>query len=301
MRGAEYFELSAFVAVLEQGSFHRAAEQLRLSPSALSQVIRGLEKRVNARLLNRTTRSLSPTDAGARLLARIKPAFGEIDAAVTDLGNLGGSPTGTLRLHLPRLAARVFLEPLFGRFRSAYPDIVLDVTVDDALVNIVERGFDLGMRLTEELDNDVVALPVGPPMRYVAVASPAYVAECGVPSRPPDLLTHRCINWRQHGSGGAGKWEFRKGRRTHSVAVEGTLVVSERNLALSAALQGVGIAFIAQQLAAPFIASGALVVLLDDWSPPRSCWNVYYHKQHHTPPTVRAFLDFINSVKKSTE
>lgn len=301
MRGTEYFELSAFVAVLEQGSFSRAAQQLRLSPSALSQVIRGLETRVNARLLNRTTRSLSATDAGARLLARIKPAFLEINAAMEDAGSLGGSPSGTLRLHLPRLAARVFLEPLFGRFRQAYPNIILDVSVDDALVNIVERGFDLGMRLTEELDNDVVAIPVGRPMRYVAVATPAYVAESGTPSKPMDLLMHRCINWRQHGSGGAGRWEFSKGRRAHSVAVEGPLVVSERNLALSAALQSVGIAFIAEQLAAPFIASGALLILLGDWSPARSCWNVYYHKQHHTPPTVRAFLDFVNSVKKSTE
>lgn len=301
MRGTEYFELCAFVAVLEQGSFSRAAEQLRLSPSALSQVIRGLETRVNARLLNRTTRSLSPTDAGARLLARVKPAFVEIDAAMADAGSLGGSPTGTLRLHLPRLAARVFLEPLFGRFRRAYPGIVLDTTVDDALVNIVERGFDLGMRLTEELDNDVVAVPVGPPMRYVAVASPAYVQECGAPDKPTDLLAHRCINWRQHGSGGVGRWEFRKGRRSHSVAVEGPLVVSERNLALSAALQGVGIAFVAEQLAAPFIAARQLTVLLDDWSPPRSCWNIYYHKHRHTPATVRAFIGFVNSVKTPTE
>ncbi|WP_076999528.1 LysR family transcriptional regulator [Variovorax sp. KK3] len=301
MRGNEYFELCAFVAVLEQGSFHRAAQQLRLSPSALSQVIRMLEKRVNARLLNRTTRSLSATDAGARLLARIKPAFVEIDTAMANAGSMGGSPKGTLRLHAPRLAARVFLEPMFGRFQQTYPDIVLDITVDDAPVNIVERGFDLGMRLTEELDNDVVAIPVGLPMRYVAVATPGYVAACGAPDKPTDLLMHRCINWRPHGSGGASRWEFRKGRRSHSVAVEGPLVVSERNLALSASLQGVGIALVAEQLAAPFITAGSLVILLDEWSPPRSRWNIYYHKQRHTPATVRSFVDFAKSVEKSTE
>lgn len=300
MRGAEYFELSAFVAVLEQGSFHRAAEQLRLSPSALSQVIRGLERRVNARLLNRTTRSLSPTDAGARLLARIKPAFGEIDAAVTDLGNLAGSPTGTLRLHLPRLAARVFLEPLFGRFRSAYPDIVLDVTVDDALVNIVERGFDLGMRLTEELDNDVVALPVGPPMRYVAVAAPAYVAECGVPPS-------RRICWPTVASTGvstaAGRGKVgvpqraahafgRRRRNADRVGAQPRTFSSPAGCRHRFHRAATGGPFHRQwRTGGPPRRLVAAALLLERLLPQAAS---------HAP-TVRAFVDFINSVKKSTE
>ncbi|NQW92513.1 MAG: LysR family transcriptional regulator [Polaromonas sp.] len=300
MRGSEYFELLAFSKIVEYGSFTEAAQYLRVTPSALSQIIRQLEKRLGVRLLNRTTRSLSLTDAGTRMMSRLHPALREIDAALEDINNLRASPTGTLRLHLPRLAVKTFLEPLLERFRQAYPDIVLDITVDDSMVNIVEHGFDLGIRLGEFLEGQMVALPIGPPLRHIPVATPAYLAEFGIPERPDDLQQHRCINWRQHGSRSLQAWEFKKGRKSLAVFVTGPLIVSERNLALSAALQGVGIAFVAEQLAMPFINKGKLVTLLSDWCAPFAGWHVCYHKQQHTPETVKAFVRFAHSVLKKT-
>ncbi len=301
MRGSDYFDLKAFTKIVEHGSFTSAAQALRVTPSALSQTIRHLEKRLDVRLLNRTTRSLSATDAGRRLMARLQPALQEIDAALEDVNSLRSSPAGTLRLHLPRLAARTFLEPILERFRQAYPDIVLDVTVDDAVTDIVDQGFDLGVRLGELLENHMVAVPIGPPLRHIPVAAPSYVSEFGTPQQPQDLHQHRCINWRQHGSRSLYNWEFRKGRKALAVSVNGPLIVSERNLALSAALRGVGIAFIAEELARPFIAQGQLVPMLEDWCAPYPGWHLYYHKQTHTPTTVKAFVSFANSVYKSTE
>lgn len=301
MRGSDYFDLKAFTKIVEHGSFTSAAQALRVTPSALSQTIRNLEKRLDVRLLNRTTRSLSATDAGRRLMARLQPALQEIDAALEDVNSLRISPAGTLRLHLPRLAARTFLEPILERFRQAYPDIVLDVTVDDAVTDIVDQGFDLGVRLGELLENHMVAVPIGPPLRHIPVAAPGYVSEFGVPQQPQDLHQHRCINWRQHGSRSLYNWEFRKGRKALAVSVSGPLIVSERNLALSAALRGVGIAFIAEELARPFIEQGQLVPMLEDWCAPYPGWHLYYHKQPHTPTTVKAFVGFANSVYKSTE
>jgi DNA-binding transcriptional LysR family regulator len=300
MRGSEYFDLKAFTKIVEHGSFTSAAQALHITPSALSQTLRQLEQRLDVRLLNRTTRSLSVTDAGQRLMARLQPALREIEAALEAVDDLRSSPTGTLRLHLPRLAARTFLEPNLERFRRAYPDIVLDVTVDDALTNIVDQGFDLGVRLGALLESHMVAVPIGPALRHIPVAAPAYLAEFGVPQEPEDLLRHRCINWRQHGSRSLYHWEFRKGRKSLAVAVSGPLIVSERNLALTAALRGVGIAFIAEQLARPYIDQGQLAPMLEDWCASYPGWHLYYHKQPHTPGTVKAFVSFVHSVYKST-
>jgi DNA-binding transcriptional LysR family regulator len=300
MRGSDYFDLKAFTKIVELGSFARAAQALRITPSALSQTIRQLEQRLGVQLLNRTTRSLSVTDAGTRLMARLQPALLDIDAALEEVNQLRRSPSGTLRLHLPRLAVRTFLEPLLERFRQAYPDIVLDVTVDDAITNIVDQGYDLGVRLGADIEKHMVSQPIGPPLRHIPVASPGYVAECGAPHKPGDLLQHRCINWRQHGSRSLYSWEFRKGRKQLSIAVSGPLIVSERNLALSAALRGVGIAFVAEELARPFIEQQQLVALLDDWCAPYAGWHLYHHKQAHTPATVKAFLHFSDSVYRQT-
>ncbi len=300
MRGSVYFDLKAFTRIVEHGSFTAAAQALEITPSALSQTVRQLEARLGVRLLNRTTRSLSVTDAGQRLLARLQPALQEIDAALEDVNSLRRSPAGTLRLHLPRLAARTFLEPLLERFRQACPDIVLDVTVDDAVINIVDQGFDLGIRLGADIDRNMVAVPIGPPLRHLPVASPAYVAEFGIPQHPQELHEHRCINWRQHGHRSLQQWEFKKGRKALSIAVSGPLIVSERNLALSAALRGVGIAFVAEALARPHIEQGQLVGLLDDWCAPYDGWFLYHHQQRHTPATVRAFVAFADSVYKQT-
>ena len=293
MRGSQYAELRAFVTIVAHGNFARAAAELGLSASALSQTIRELETRLGVRLLNRTTRSLSLTDAGARLHARFKPAMIEMEAAVADVASLRDTPAGPLRVHMPSVAAAAYLMPVLGRFHAAYPDIVLDLTIDDRVVDIVEAGYDVGARLGEYLEADMVSVKLGGEQRQLVVAAPDYVARHGRPQTPADLLSHRCINWRQPGSAGFYRWEFLKDGRWFAVAVDGPLVVSQRDMAIAAAVQGVGIAFWAEELVRPLIDEGKLVALLEEWCGTFPGWFLYYPKQRRTPPGVRAFVDFL--------
>lgn len=293
MRGSEFAELRAFVTVAEQGNFARAASTLRISPSTLSQIIRELEERLGVRLLNRTTRSVSITEAGQRLLSRFKPAMEEMQAAVADASNLRDRPAGTVRLHTSRSAAVVVIEPLFGRFFEAFPEVILDITTDDAVTNIVAAGFDVSVRLGELLEEDMVAVRVSADIRQLAVASPAYLARHGRPQTPGDLHAHRCINWRWPGTTGLYNWEFAQDGRWFSVAVNGPLIVSHRDTALRAALQGVGIAFYGEHAVRPYIDTGELVPLLEEYSPTFPGWHLCYPKQRHTSAPVRAFVDFV--------
>lgn len=293
MRGSEFAELRAFVTIAEQGNFARAAAHLRIAPSTLSQTIRELEKRLGVRLLNRTTRSVSLTEAGQRLLVRFKPALEEMQEAVRDVQNLSDVPAGTVRLHAPRKAASVLVEPHLGRFAKSHPDIVLDITIDDAVVNIVEEGFDIGIRLGELLDEDMVAVKLGSDIRMCAVASPEYVAKHGKPAKPGDLHNHRCINWRWAGRNGIYNWEFFKGGHWMSVAVDGPLIVSCSDMAISAAVQGVGIAFWAEYAVRPFIAKGQLVPMLEEFSPYFPGWYLTYPRQKHMSGAVRAVVEFL--------
>lgn len=298
MRGHEYADLKAFVAIVEAGNFARAAEKLRISPSTLSQTIRTLEERLGVRLLNRTTRSTSPTEAGQRLFARFRPAMSEMDAAIDDIRNLDGGPAGRVRLHLPRLALASLVEPVLGRFHAAYPDISLELDIDDALVHIVEDGYDIGITLGELLEKDMVAVKLGPDFRQLAVASPDYIARYGKPETPADLHDHKCINWRKPGSGKLYNWEFFRDERWISVAVNGPLTVSHRDTALQAAAQGVGIAFAywSSQWMQPLIDAGKLVTMLEDYSPVFPGWYLYYPRQRNTAPAVRAVIDFLRKV-----
>lgn len=281
--------------IAEHGNFSRAAAQLRVTPSALSQTIRDLEERLGVSLFHRTTRSTALTEAGARLLAGFKPAMDQMQAAVEDVSSLRATPAGTVRLHLPRLAAASLVEPVLGRFHAAYPDIILELAINDAVVDIVGAGFDVGITLGELLDQDMVAVKLGPDLHQVAVASPDYIARHGRPQVPADLHGHRCINWRKPGSGKLYNWEFQTDGRWFSVAVEGPLVVSHRDTALQAAAQGVGIAFAywSDRWMRPLIDQGALVPLLQEFSPPFPGWFLYYPKQRYTPPAVRALADFL--------
>lgn len=297
MRGSEYAELKAFVTVVAHGSFARAAEELGVSASTLSQTIRTLEARLGVRLLNRTTRSVSPTDAGERLHARFKPAMLEMEAAVRDVAGLRDAPAGRLRVHMPSVAAATYLEPALGRFHATYPDIVLDVTIDDSVTDIVKAGYDVGARLGEYLEADMIAVKLGGEQRQLVVASPDYIARHGRPETPADLLRHRCINWRRPGSTGVYKWEFHEDGRWFGVAVDGPLIVSHRAMAIAAAVQGVGIAFWAEELVRPLIDEGKLVPLLEEWCATFPGWFLYYPKQRHTPPSVRAFVDFLRQRK----
>ncbi|WP_136621446.1 MULTISPECIES: LysR family transcriptional regulator [Mesorhizobium] len=293
MRGSDYAELKAFATVVAHGSFALAAEDLRISASTLSQTIRQLEARLGLRLLNRTTRSLSLTEAGARLHARFAPAMAEMEAAVGDAAALRDRPAGILRVHMPSVAAATYLEPVLGRFYETWPEIVLDVTIDDAAIDSVGAGYDVSVRLGEFLEADMVAAPLGGTQRQLAVASPDYIARHGSPSAPADLLQHRCINWRRPGSAGLYTWEFARDGQWFSVAVNGPLVVSSRGMAIAAAVQGVGIAFWAEELVRPLIDAGKLVSLLDEWCAMFPGWFLCYQKQRHTPPAVRAFVEFL--------
>ncbi len=295
MRGSDYADLRAFAAVAMEGNFARAAGRLRLSPSTLSQTIRELEQRLGVRLLNRTTRSMSLTDAGTQLLARLTPALEALDAAVQHAASLRDRPAGRLRVSAPRLAFELHLEPLLGRFHEDYPDIVLDLTIDDAVTGIAATGADVGIRLGELLEQDVVAVRLGGSLVQVAFASPAYLERHGCPDTPADLHAHRCINWRQPGSTGVYDWEFQRGGEWFAVAVSGPLVVSDRRAAVSAALAGVGIGFWIEERIRPWVAQRRLTILLQDWSAPFPGFHAYYQKQRVTPATVKAFIDFLRT------
>lgn len=293
MRGSEYADLRAFVAVVERGSFARAAEHLRMSPSTLSQTIKSLEERLGVRLLNRTTRSVSLTDAGRRLHARLVPAIADLETAIEDVTSLRDTPAGTLRVCFTRLAASLFLEPVLRRFHEAYPGIVLDITLDDSLTDIVAGGFDLGVRMGERLEKDMVAVKLGGAMEQVVVASPEYIREHGAPAAPAELHGHRCINWRPPGSAKLYDWVFQKKGARFTVVVDGPLIVSDRMLALAAAVQGIGITVAAEPRARSLIDSGKLVSLLEPWRVSYAGWHLFYPRQRHTPATVRAFVDFV--------
>ncbi|WP_394821995.1 LysR family transcriptional regulator [Pendulispora albinea] len=295
MRGSEFAELNAFATIAAHGSFARAAAHLRVSPSALSQTIRGLEERLGVRLLNRTTRSVAASEAGAQLLARLRPVLDELDAAVADVTAFRDRPAGTVRINAARMAAIRFLGPLLGRFYRAHPEIVLDVTVDDTLADIVEGGFDAGIRLGERLEKDMVAVKLSGDMTSLVVATPSYLARYGTPKTPRDLHQHRCINARFPTNRTLYRWEFEQGKKSVEVAVKGPLVLDDWDLVLRAALQGVGIAYVIDPRAQRWIDRGKLTRILEAWSPTFPGFYLYYPSRRQTPPALRAFLDFVRS------
>jgi DNA-binding transcriptional LysR family regulator len=294
---SDYGGLRAFVAVAEALSFGRAADALGVSSSALSQTIRGLEDRVGARLLNRTTRSVSLTEAGRALFERVRPAVDELGAAIDQLRAADGRPTGTVRIHSFRSAAELFLTPMLPEFARAYPEIVLDITLDDTVVDIVSGGFDAAIRLGEIIERDMVALRLGPELRQIAVASPAYLAERGTPATPHDLVSHTCIRWRWPGHASPYAWEFQEDGRWFTVAVAGPLIASNREFGINAALGGVGIAFAVEEVVAPFLADGRLVPLLERWSAPFPGFFLCYPQQRHMAPALRTFIDGLRSMR----
>ncbi|WP_119462664.1 LysR family transcriptional regulator [Rhodospirillaceae bacterium SYSU D60014] len=293
MRGSDYAELRAFAAIAEHGSFARAAAHLGVSPSALSQTIRGLEERLGIRLLNRTTRSVAPSEAGARLLTRLLPALADLDAAVADVRTLRDTPSGLLRINATRIAAVQYLAPLIGPFHHAYPDIVLDLVVEDRLIDIVAGRFDAGIRLGEMVEKDMIAVKLSGDVEMMVVAAPSYLNRFGTPQSPRELRHHRCINFRWPTDGNLYHWEFEHGEETLEAAVEGPLIVNEADVAVQAALDGVGIAYLFDHHAQPAIEAGKLVRLLDEWTPPFPGFYLYYPSRRQAPPTLRAFIDFL--------
>ncbi|MGK9166919.1 LysR family transcriptional regulator [Inquilinus limosus] len=291
MRGSDFAELKAFAAVAEAASFSRAARHLGVSPSALSQTLRGLEERLGVRLLNRTTRSVGPTEAGERLLDRLRPLFAEFDQAVQEVNRFRDTPAGRLRINVPRLAASHFVGPMLGRFHKEHPGVELEVVVDDTITDIVASRFDAGIRLGETLERDMVAVPLTSEMELAAVATPEYLAAHGVPETPADLGRHRCIRFRWPGGGDLYRWEFECDGRGFDVAVEGPLVVNDTSLMLQAALGGVGIAYMLDCQVRPDVEAGRLQRVLQDWSPRFPGFHLYHPSRRQMPPALRAFIE----------
>ena len=291
MRGAEYAELKAFAAVVERESFARAAGHLGISASALSQTIRNLEERLGVRLLNRTTRSVAPTATGQLLYGRLSPTLQEMDAAVADAVASAGRVAGPLRINAPTIAALSLITPRLNRFSEAYPDVELDLIVDDGLSNIVAGRFDAGIRAGERLEKDVIALRVTPDMELLAVASPAYLSLHGEPKVPADLHQHKCINWRYPGSGNIYQWDFEKGGEKLVMSVRGPLISNNQEVVLRAALQGLGIVYTYDDRIHGWIKEGRLKRVLPDWSPRFPGLFLYYSNKRHPQPTLRAFID----------
>lgn len=292
MRGAEFAELKAFAAVVERASFARAAEHLGLSPSALSQTIRQLEGRIGARLLNRTTRSVAPSASGELLYRRIAPLFREMAAAVAEASEATGQMNGTLRINTLGIAARTILAPRLARFHKAYPDVLLDIVVDDALADIVVGRFDAGIRVGGRLEKDMVAIRLTPDLNMVAVASPDYLAARGVPRTPADLHSHSCINWRLQMDGRHYRWEFEKRGKRLEVAVDGPVVTNHADIGIAAALNGLGIAYhFEHDGVGELLAQGRLVQVLADWSISRPGLFLYYPSRQHRPALLGAFID----------
>ena len=291
MHGTEFAELNAFVAVAERSNFARAAVHLGLVPSTISQTIRALEERLGVRLLNRTTRSVSLTDAGEKLLARIRPAIMELGAAVEDLNEFRNTPTGTLRLNVSNVAAQIVLAPMIKAFLAAYPAISLDITADDSRSDIAGGRFDAGIRVGRLVGKDMQAVRVSEPSRSIAIAAPDYLQRNPAPKTPQDLQRHNCIRLRSDNQ--MLDWEFAKGKNTIEMSVNGSLVVNNMNLMVHAALDGIGIGYTIESYVSTDIARGRLVSLLTDWSPEHHSYYLYYSGRRQLPVPLKVFIAFV--------
>jgi DNA-binding transcriptional LysR family regulator len=292
MRGSEFAELKAFVAVVERGSFARAADHLGLSRSALSQIIRQLEARLSVRLLNRTTRSVSPTEPGRRLHERMAPMLREMDEAVAQAMGASARAAGTLRINTLSMGAKRVLAPRLGRFAQANPDVVLDIVIDDGLSDIAGEGFDAGIRVGGRLQNDMVAVRLTPDIELLAVASPDYLARHGTPRTPADLSRHACINWRFPGSGKVAGWPFKKKDKAIEFFGDGKVISNHQDIIVPAALQGLGILYAYNDSdIADALRDGRLKRVLADWSPTVPGLFLYYSSRRHMLPALRAFID----------
>lgn len=292
MRGSDFAELKAFVAVVERMNFARAAGHLGLSASALSQTIRQLETRLGVRLLNRTTRSVAPTAAGARLYRRIAPMMQEMDAAVGEAVAAAGRTAGILRINALSMAAKGLIAPMLARFHRAYPDIVLDIVIDDALSDLVIGRFDAGIRVGERLEKDMIAIRLTPDVEMLALASPDYLARHGEPKTPVDLHRHACINWRFPGSGNIYRWELSRKDKRIEMSVDGPLISNHQDVVFEGALQGLGILYAHDNdRVRELIARGQLKRVLADWSSTVPGLFLYYPNRRLPQPALRAFID----------
>ena len=299
---SELGDLAAFVAVAEAGGFRDGARASGLSASGLSESVRRLEARLGVRLLNRTTRSVVPTEAGMRLLENLKPALGAVEAAVDVVNGFRDRPAGTLKLNVPLSAARLVLPRIVPPFLAAYPDIRLEVVAEDSFVDVLAAGCDAGIRYDERLEQDMVAVPIGPrAQRFATVAAPAYLERRGRPQHPRDLLAHACIGGR-FASGATMAWEFERDGEVVRVDPTGPLIVrvgAATDLAVDAAVAGVGIFTLFEDWLQPHLDSGALEPVLEPWWPRFSGPFLYYPGRRYLPAPLRAFVDFVGRQRRA--
>ena len=291
-------DLQIFVAVARAGGFREAARGLNASASTLSEAVRRLEERLGLRLLNRTTRSVAPTPAGEKLIARLAPALAEVEAALREATSDAGEPAGVLRLNVTASAARLVLPRLLPPFLTAYPRIEVELSVEESFIDVLAAGCDAGIRYEERLDQDMIAVPIGPRVqRFAVAASPAYLARRGVPRRPHDLAAHACMRGR-FASGRALAWEFERGADIVRIEPAGPLLVqlgSASDLLLQAAIAGLGVVYHFEDWLRPHLDSGELTPLLADWWPSFSGPFLYYPGRRLVPPPLRAFVDFVRA------
>lgn len=285
-------DLSAFAAVARHRNFRRAALEQRVSVSTLSERVRALEERLGLRLLNRTTRSVAPTEAGQRLLDRLAPALREVVEAVAQVRGAADDPSGRLRINAPPPAAQLVLAPLVAGFLERYPRVTLEIVTDSALIDIVADGFDAGVRYEEHLAQDMIAVPLGPPERYVVVASPALLAAHGSPRTPEDLRDRPCVTTRFH-SGRQLPWEFEKDGQSLRVQPEGRLSSTLTALLVRAAIDGAGFLMTFEGHVRDAVAAGLLVTVLDDWCQPFPGPYIYYPNRRQPPPALAAFVAYV--------
>jgi DNA-binding transcriptional LysR family regulator len=291
MRRENVSDLLAFLAVARERSFTKAAAKLGVSQSALSHTIRGLEARLGLRLLTRTTRSVSPTEAGERLFVRVGSSFEEIEAELDALSELREKPAGTIRISASDHAAETILWPALAKFLPRYPDIKVELAIDAALTDIAAQGFDAGVRLGEHLAPGMIAVRIGPDWRLVVVGAPSYFAKRSLPKTPQDLTDHDCINLRLQTYGGLYAWEFEKNRRELKVRVEGQLTFNNLQRCLNAALAGFGLTYLPEDLVQPHVNKRRLKKVLEDWSPPFSGYHLYYPSRRQSSAAFTLLVD----------
>src|SRR6266446_1590741 len=300
MNRSDLADLNAFVAVADQRSFRAAASRLDVTPSALSHSMRQLEERLGVRLLHRTTRSVSVTDAGLRLLDRLRPAIGQIAGALEDLNQDRQRPLGRLRIYAIHTAAAAVIAPIWGRFLSTYPDVHLELALGEASIDIVAKGFDAGIGPHDRVPADMIAVRVMGPIKIAVVGAPTYFARRRPPRTPDDLARHSCVQYRRAADGDVLVWPFERNRKSRRISVDGRVMVNDPDLAVRAAVDGLGIAYTLEALAEPFLRSGQLYRVLEDWSPSIEGLFLYYPGHRQIPAALRALIDMIRTTRGST-
>ncbi|WP_395397817.1 LysR family transcriptional regulator [Novosphingobium sp. BL-8A] len=300
MAKASLAELEAFATVARRGGFRAAARELGVSSSGLSHAIAALEERMNVRLFNRTTRSVALTAAGAQFLEEILPALAAIDGAIENAGEHVGEPSGLLRLNMAAGAARFVMAPLIRDYLARYPRMQVEIVSEAALVDVIGKGFDAGVRLRDSVPPDMIAVPIIPEVRIAVVGSPDYLRDRPAPVVPRDLLAHECIRYRM-GSGRIYHWEFARDGERQELDVPGRLILDDSGLMLDAALEGMGLGYLAEETIAPHVRAGRLTALLREWMPEEPPLCLYYPGRRHVPAKLRHFIDLVrNQVRSRT-